>query len=146
MLSPRRLVALVGLAGLAAAVGLSPAFAARTVQVDLMENSDGDMMIGTSTESVEAGKVTFAVTNELSDIEHEFIIARLNVAPDKVPYDDDKGTIEEPALQDLTELGDLAPGASDTMTLDLEAGKYLLFCNLPGHYKEGMYHVLTVVP
>ena len=52
----------------------------------------------------------------------------------------------EKALKGIHELGDLKPGKSGTMTLDLKAGRYLLFCNKPGHYKAGMYHVLTVTP
>jgi uncharacterized cupredoxin-like copper-binding protein len=35
-------------------------------------------------------------------------------------------------------------GADGTVTLDLEAGSYAMFCNLPGHYKTGMYGSITV--
>jgi plastocyanin len=32
----------------------------------------------------------------------------------------------------------LSPGASDTLTLDLAAGTYTLYCSLPGHEDAGM--------
>jgi uncharacterized cupredoxin-like copper-binding protein len=144
MPSPRRLFALVGLSSLAAAVGFTPALAALSVHVDLKENSDGGMMIATSAESVGAGKVTFDVTNKSSDIEHEFLIARLRGAPEDVPIDEANGIVKEAALDGVRELGDLEPGNSGILTLDLKPGKYLLFCNLPGHFASGMYQVLTV--
>ena len=144
MLRPRQLVAVLGLSLLTTAFGSGLALAARTVHVDLVDKADGGMAVTTSAESVKAGKVTFDVTNTSHDIEHEFLIAKLKVAPDKIPYDDNKGIVKEAALHGVTELGDLAPGKSGTMTMDLTAGKYLMFCNMPGHFKEGMYHVLTV--
>ncbi|MGX7876784.1 sulfocyanin-like copper-binding protein [Mesorhizobium sp. ORM6] len=32
------------------------------------------------------------------------------------------------------------------MTVDLKAGKYLLICNVPGHYGAGMWTEFTVDP
>ena len=65
-------------------------------------------------------------------------------APEDVPIDEANGIVKEAALDGVRELGDLEPGNSGTLTLDLKPGKYLLFCNLPGHFASGMYHVLTV--
>ena len=144
MLRLRHFVALLGLSLLAVAFDSSLAVAARMVHVDLLENNQGHMIIATSAENVKAGEVTFEVTNKSSGIEHEFLIARLNVAPENVPIDQSKDIVKESALKDVQELGDLDPGKSGTMTLNLKAGKYLLFCNLPGHYEAGMHHVLTV--
>jgi uncharacterized cupredoxin-like copper-binding protein len=31
-------------------------------------------------------------------------------------------------------------------TIDLTPGKYLFVCNIPGHFKQGMYTVVTVKP
>jgi uncharacterized cupredoxin-like copper-binding protein len=63
-----------------------------------------------------------------------------------VPYDETNGRVKESALGGVTELGDLEPGTSGALTMDLKSGTYMLFCNLPGHFKAGMYHVLTVTP
>jgi uncharacterized cupredoxin-like copper-binding protein len=143
MSRPRHLVALLGLP-LLLAYGSAPALAAATVHIDLLEKDDGGMAIAAPVDSVGAGKVTFDVTNESQDIEHEFLVARLTVAPENVPFDENDGIVKEDALEGVRELGDLEPGSSGSMTLDLKPGKYLMFCNLPGHYKSGMYHVLTV--
>ena len=146
MPGPGRLVAFLGLSLLSAALGGGFADAAETVHVALAEKSDGGMVMETSTERVKAGMVTFDATNKSNDIEHEFLIAPLNGPLEKVPYDDTKGKIIEKALKGVHELGDLNPGKSGTMTLNLKPGKYLLFCNKPGHFKAGMYHLLTVTP
>jgi uncharacterized cupredoxin-like copper-binding protein len=42
------------------------------------------------------------------------------------------------------ETGDLAPGASKTVSVKLKAGHYALVCNLPGHYSAGQHIDFTV--
>ena len=144
MRKPRQVFTLFGLFLLTTTLSSSLALAAQTVHVDLLDNNDGSMAIATNVKSVPAGKVTFDVTNKSNDVEHEFLVAQLSEAPADVPYDESKGVVREGALKGVKELGDLQPGSSGTMTLNLKTGKYLLFCNMPGHYKDGMYHVLTV--
>ena len=158
MRKPRQVFTLFGLFLLTTTLSSSLALAAQTVHVDLLDNNDGSMAIATNVKSVPAGndraqgiklsvpagKVTFDITNKSNDVEHEFLVAQLSEAPADVPYDESKGVVTEGALKGVKELGDLQPGSSGTMTLNLKTGKYLLFCNMPGHYKDGMYHVLTV--
>ena len=141
----RYLAVLLCLCALGTGFHSSLALAAQTVRVGLQESGDG-MVMTTSAESVKAGSVTFEVTNKSHDITHEFLIAPLTVPLSKVPYDENQGKVKEAALKGLKELGDLDPGKSGKMTLRLKAGKYLLFCNLPGHFKAGMRYVLTVTP
>ena len=38
----------------------------------------------------------------------------------------------------------LAPGESDTLTLDLAVGAYTLFCSLPDHEEAGMRANISV--
>jgi uncharacterized cupredoxin-like copper-binding protein len=45
---------------------------------------------------------------------------------------------------DAGEIADVAPGDTKKGTFKLTAGKYVMFCNLPGHYTQGMYGTLTV--
>lgn len=40
----------------------------------------------------------------------------------------------------------LDAGESDTYAVELEPGRYVLFCNLPGHYESGQQVVLEVAP
>jgi uncharacterized cupredoxin-like copper-binding protein len=39
---------------------------------------------------------------------------------------------------------DLTPGQSETLTVDIPAGNYVLFCSLPGHESLGVKGSLTV--
>lgn len=39
---------------------------------------------------------------------------------------------------------DLKPGQSETLTVDIPAGTYILFCSLPGHESLGVKGSLTV--
>jgi outer membrane protein assembly factor BamB/plastocyanin len=40
--------------------------------------------------------------------------------------------------------GDLAPGATTTVTINASAGSYTYYCNIPGHREAGMVGTLTV--
>ena len=40
---------------------------------------------------------------------------------------------------------ELGPGKSASGIFDLAPGKYVLFCNLGGHYKNGMYTAFEVI-
>ena len=40
---------------------------------------------------------------------------------------------------------ELGPGKSASGTFDLAPGKYVLFCNLGGHYMNGMYTAFEVI-
>lgn len=58
-----------------------------------------------------------------------------------MPYNEkEQKAEEEQAGQVLGEIepDELLPGKSAEMTLDLAARHYVLLCNLPEHYKNGM--------
>jgi uncharacterized cupredoxin-like copper-binding protein len=78
---------------------------------------------------------------------HELIVVRTDRAPDKLPLQRDGLTVNEEApgveLVDETE-GLLDIDDRETLTLDLAAGNYVLYCNLEGHYLGGMHAPLTV--
>ena len=44
----------------------------------------------------------------------------------------------------VDEIGDLPSGATKRLALNLKPGHYALICNLPGHYKGGMFADFTV--
>ena len=105
-------------------------------------------------ESAPAGKVTFAAINAGS-IPHTFFVAKTDLAPDALPTDDE-GVVdaEGEGIAFIDELTEIEPTGSDEVTLDLAAGKYVLFCNLPpeetlhgghpSHYAQGMSAAFTV--
>jgi uncharacterized cupredoxin-like copper-binding protein len=84
--------------------------------------------------TVAAGKVTFLVKNA-GKVEHEFVVIKTKLAPGKLPVSGNEAS-EKGAVG---EVGELAPGKSGRVTLNLKPGKYVFICNLPSHYKLGQY-------
>jgi uncharacterized cupredoxin-like copper-binding protein len=48
------------------------------------------------------------------------------------------------ALDLVDEAEEIAPSTSATLTVDLRPGTYLLLCNIPAHYEQGMHVTVTV--
>lgn len=46
----------------------------------------------------------------------------------------------------LAQTTQMAGGATETLTVDLEPGTYEIGCHVPGHYEAGMSFTITVVP
>ena len=97
-----------------------------------------EFVVGTNANAAAAGNVTFRVRNS-GNVKHEFVVLRA----DKPAGDLLKGE-EADESGNVGELGDVAPGVSKTLKLNLKAGHYALICNLPGHYKAGQYADFTV--
>jgi plastocyanin len=53
-------------------------------------------------------------------------------------------TVRDAAGRILGETEDLKAGASETLTIQLPAGSYTIFCSLPGHESLGLKGTLTV--
>lgn len=107
-----------------------------TVNVEL-----GEYYIKPDKSEVPAGKVRFVAKN-VGQLEHELIVLKTELAADQLPYNEkEQKAEEEQAGQVLGEIepDELPPGKSAEMTLDLAAGHYVLLCNLPQHYKNGMH-------
>lgn len=93
---------------------------------------------------VKAGKVTFEVSNTSKDSVHEMVVAAVKGKNGKLPYIGSESRVDEDHIADLGEVSELEPGKSGSLTLDLKPGKYVLFCNVPGHYMDGMWTTITV--
>ncbi|MBJ7348296.1 MAG: hypothetical protein JHC87_06980 [Thermoleophilaceae bacterium] len=84
-----------------------------------------------------AGEVNFAVSND-GKLKHEFIVAKTDLAPDALPVDSDGRVDEEgDGLKVIGEIPDLPVGETVSKKFNMPAGKYVLFCNIPAHYKGG---------
>ena len=92
---------------------------------------------------VRAGDVTFTVTNNGPDT-HELIVVRSNGAP--LPLRADGLTVDE-ARVDPRIAGSLdggGPRTTRTLHVRLAPGRYVLLCNMAGHFLGGMHRMLVV--
>jgi uncharacterized cupredoxin-like copper-binding protein len=92
---------------------------------------------------VSAGDVVLRVRNRGPD-EHELIVLR--ASRPRLPFRSDGFTVDEEALQ-RSEAGALEPGEPGTvraLRLRLTPGRYVLLCNMAGHYLGGMRADLVV--
>ena len=92
------------------------------------------MWVKASAPTVKAGTVTFGVKNDGATMHGLAIVS----APAKA----DGGMVDHSTF--LAKGGELAAGASETVSADLKPGKYELICHVPGHYAAGQKLPLDV--
>jgi hypothetical protein len=94
---------------------------------------------------VSAGTVSFRLLGQ-GPTTHEFIVVRTNRPPDKLPLQRDGLTVNEeaPGVELVDEADGLDIDDRQTLDLRLTPGRYVMYCNLEGHYLGGMYAALTV--
>ncbi|MDA0352483.1 MAG: hypothetical protein O3A10_09785 [Chloroflexi bacterium] len=92
-------------------------------------------------ESVSAGLVRFNVANEGAAI-HELVIVRTDAEPAALPIEG--GVVAETELDVVGEIEEFPGGETRSATFELSAGRYLLICNVPGHFLLGMVTEFSV--
>lgn len=112
-----------------------------------------EWVVEPSASSIDAGEVTITAKNDGGE-NHELVIVLADSADD-LPIDE-TGKILEDELPEGTFIGEIEEfeaGTEESGTFDLEAGTYILFCNLveeqddgsfESHFLEGMNTVLEV--
>ena len=120
-----------------AVVSLVPAAAALAGGTDKVTLNE--FSVKASPKSITAGKVKFTVKNS-GDDEHELVILRTSTAASKLKVSGGRAKTSG----EVAEIEDIASGKSKSKTLTLKKGHYVLLCNLPGHYQQGMRTDLTV--
>lgn len=104
-----------------------------------------EMVFQLSSATAPAGPVEFVVKNE-GKKPHEFVVLKNDLPNKKLPLKG--GSLDEDAkgLKNLGEISEskLTSGATQTLQLTLTPGRYLLVCNLPGHFQAGMKTEFTV--
>lgn len=96
-------------------------------------------------EQLRAGSVVLQVRNAGPDT-HELILVRAD--GHALPLRKDNLTVDEDALKSRT-VGQVEkdqPGSRRFLEADLAPGRYVLFCNMSGHYMAGMHVRLDVTP
>jgi uncharacterized cupredoxin-like copper-binding protein len=147
----RRILALIAIGGILSGCSTPAGSKGTTITATLKE-----WEIKVSSSSFAAGDIQINFTNN-GDKEHEFLVRKTDLAPDKLPLvtsGEDKDRVDEESSQ-LTEVGNpseiavLPPGSTGlSLRLTLQPGHYVVFCNLHVgdlfHYKKGMHAEFTV--
>ncbi|HSM37849.1 MAG TPA: hypothetical protein VK838_00840 [Candidatus Limnocylindrales bacterium] len=132
---------------LAACAGASPSPAGpAAIDITLQE-----WAVVPSVTSTAAGDVTFTIINNGPNDVHEFVILKTDLAPGDLPTDD-RGVVDEAGgpMEVIDEVEDVAVGATETLSVSLASGSYVLLCNIydesegEAHYAEGMRIGFTV--
>ena len=88
-------------------------------------------------DSVAEGGVNFTVTNDGAG-GHNFQIIETDLAPDALPVTDNR--VDEDQVDVVGGIPSLiGAGTTQSTSATLTAGNYVLICNVPTHYEQGMY-------
>jgi uncharacterized cupredoxin-like copper-binding protein len=90
--------------------------------------------------SVAAGKVKFEGDNE-GKVPHELVVLKTDTKADALKV---VGAKAKEQGENLGRASNIGPGDHKDVEVDLEPGHYILLCNLPGHYQQGMRADLDV--
>jgi len=103
-----------------------------------------DFSVTPDPDSAPAGDITFDITNDAEQT-HEFVVFKTDLAEDQLPTDED-GNVDEAGegVEHIDEVEDIEGGSTQSLAVNLDAGSYVLICNLPGHYAQGMHAGFTV--
>jgi uncharacterized cupredoxin-like copper-binding protein len=97
-----------------------------------------DFSVKATPASVAAGTVTFTARND-GAMEHELVIIKTDLAPDDLPMTGDGSKADEAAAGTVIgKIQEIEPEDAKSDSFSLEAGAYVLICNIPGHYQAGM--------
>ncbi len=142
----RRMAALVAISGLLVACSSSGPSSGP------ISATEKEWEIHLSSTNFKAGAITINITNN-GDKQHEFIIRKTALQSDSLPKNADGEVIEDdPQLTEVgppSEVGEIDAGTSNrTITVTLQPGHYVIFCNLHVdtllHYQKGMHVDVTV--
>ena len=142
--TPFRSAMIVGMLLALAACSGTPQAANSASTAELIQVRLKSFAIELSTNTVKSGPVAFEASNIAPDQIHEMLVVKTDQTPDSLPYDAGVSKIPEDKIQSLGEVSELDAGKNGALILNLQPGKYLLFCNIATHYKSGMVTSLTV--
>jgi uncharacterized cupredoxin-like copper-binding protein len=110
--------------------------------------TEKDFSITLDKTSGKAGEITFSVKNEGPSV-HEFVVFQTDLAPDQLPTTQDENGVEivdeeGEGVTPLDEIEDIAVGSTQELKVNVTAGNYVIICNLPAHYQQGMHTTFSV--
>lgn len=90
-----------------------------------------------------AGEVTFEVHNQ-GTITHEFVVIKTDLAEGELPLDGDVVDENGTGVDIVDQIDAIDPDGSQVLTVTLDAGNYVLICNIATHYSQGMHASMQV--
>lgn len=93
--------------------------------------------------SIAAGSVTFAASNAGAQ-PHQLTIIETDLGPTDLPVEGGVVAESGDGFETVGTTDLIDGGASAEVTAELEAGSYVLICNVAGHYQLGMTTAFTV--
>lgn len=110
----------------------------------IVKVSERDFHI-TTPKRLPAGDVVIRLKNRGPD-DHEFFVVR--AGKEELPMRADGLTVDEDAIEHRTAGGvePGVPGSVRTLRVHLRPGRYVMFCNMSGHYLGGMDTDVVVKP
>jgi uncharacterized cupredoxin-like copper-binding protein len=100
-----------------------------------------DYKVSVNVASTKAGTTKIGVRN-LAGMAHDFVVIKTDIPQDKLPVDTASGKAKEDGK--VGGIDTIAAGKSAAVTVNLTPGKYVLICNIAGHYQLGMHTGFTV--
>ncbi len=130
------------LAAVAALVSGCSAASPSTLPTDVQVTVEMKEYTATATPAtIKAGTVKFGIRNS-GTLVHQFDLIKTDLAPDQLPIDGATATARADVL--VKQLKSIGAGVVATVSADLQPGRYVIICNVPGHYQLGMRTAFTV--
>ncbi|MEX1255754.1 MAG: hypothetical protein WEE64_15575 [Dehalococcoidia bacterium] len=117
-------------------LGAGAVSAQTTVNVtmtDPITSTEFDLTVDTT--SAPEGEVTFAVSNA-GGIGHDFLVIDTDLPANQLPIVAATNSVDLSQVDVAGSTPVIPGGGSDTLTLNLTAGSYILLCNVPGHWSN----------
>ena len=118
-----------------------------------------DFVVEPTPDSVPAGRVTFEIQNdgyamdeEGDDVaspsggKHEFSVLRTDLPGGDLPQNTTTflAEVDAPGIEVVGSAPVLEDGQTESLSVDLQPGPYVLICNLTSHYARGMWAEFSV--
>jgi len=88
--------------------------------------------------AVDAGQTTFEIRNTGS-VEHDFLVLDTDRDSDDLPLVKGKVDTKARGIEELGHVHTIRSAQKMTEEVSLETGRYLLICNVEGHFQSGMH-------
>ena len=133
-------LALVLLVALFTSVSCSQAMEPLPADVNVIVDLK-DYAITLSVATTKAGVVKFGIRNNATMV-HDFDLYKTDLPLDKLPIDAGSAKVKMDGL--VKQMINIAANRSTTLSADLTPGRYVIICNVAGHYQLQMRAELKV--